>query len=137
MPTILERCYEFHTVNAKVFNSAVVFELAEKLGVTIIFEPEDLPDPDDETLNTFNLRLYTYHVEGSDLKLVIGYDGIDHTACGRLHTFPYLEHANGVIKDYVDSPYFCPERYCQRVGEILGVFEEPRSNWSYHPFFNQ
>lgn len=137
MPTILERCYEYHTISAKEFTEAVVFELAAKLNVAIIYIPEEPPRENAEMFDYPNIYVRAYAVVDNDLTLVVGYDGFDHITCGRLHTPAYLKHANGLIKNYVDSPYYCPERYCQRVGETLGVFAEPRSNWLYDPFFNQ
>lgn len=137
MSTVLERCYIYHTIEAPTINEGVVLDLANKLGVTIVCEAEDLPDPDEETLSFYDMRLYVYPVAGSDLKLVVGYDGSDHIACGRLHTRDYIEHANSVIKEYIDSPYSCPERCTQRAGEILGVFASPRCDRMDSAFFNQ
>lgn len=137
MPTILERCYEYHTIRAREFTEAVVLELAEEMGVAIIYTPEEPLEPDDEVFDHSDAHVRSYAVVNSDLRLVVGYHGYHQTICGRLHTPAYLEHARRVFTKFADGPYFDPYRIGSRWGEILGVLAEPRSNWIDDLFFNQ
>jgi hypothetical protein len=121
-------------IDAKEFTKAVVLELAGKLGVTIIYTPEEPPGPDDEVFDHSDIHVRSYAVVDSDLKLVVGYHGYYQNICGRLHTPAYLEHAKRVFKRFADGPYFDPYRIEPRWGEILGVLAEPK--WDC-PYYNQ
>lgn len=132
MPTVLQLCYNYHTILTRFLTEAVALEMAAELGVDIIYEPDGPEDADTEINEIVGKYLRWYRVRDSDLVMFIGFDSYRHLACGRLHTQASIEYSDACIDAYINSRYCAVERIVERSGEILGVFARPPSDLPYH-----